>query len=901
MVAGLFELEDRGRIDVKGKAEPVDVACVLGLAATRTTSSRRTGVFVGRERELERLSGGVAELRHGRGSVWTVRGDAGTGKSRLIREFRAAHSGGVRWLDGRAYPFAQSTPFALVIDLVNEALGIDESDSPEVLEAKLTAGIEGIAAGPDVLAPIAHLYGIEVSAGRPVDRETFRDRLLDSLRRVLAALSARGPLVVSLHDLHWADPSTVELLRRLLVDISSPIMVLCNYRPDFELGVDGARDLSLSELSPTETTELVASLLGGRTPPDELVTFLVSKTEGNPFFVEEVISTLIETTTLVQHDDGWELTASLGEAGVPATVRGVIGARIDHLEEASRMVLREASVIGRHFLQRIIELVSASAGPVAPSLAMLQSTDLIREMSVQPEVEYLFKHALTQEVAYDGLSKAHRQRLHFRVAEAIEELFVERQGEFVEVLAHHYYRAGAVEPSIRYLSQAGWKSVQRYALEEADDAFRHAYELLTDRPRTLEEDRALVEVLNGWSLVYYYRGDIGRWLRLLQRHLVDAERVADPDLLSMYLGWLGNAHWFHGEIGASLETLDRAIAVGSTQSEAVGVRHAEAWRVHTLIFMGRANDAVEDGSRIQYRPEDVQRNPYPMLKGRMGVAIGSAFVGDLRSARDLARGLVEHGRTSNYARAEAVGHCAEAVYRWLALDFPGAAAAARQGMAESRDEVYLVSNAFLLACALVSNGQFEEARGVTSVWIPRLADVGNYWIGSAMRGLGAGADVGLGRLSHGMRELHRVIDDVHQHGYVFLEYACRVAAAQIHVATARRDVDVPARTLLKNPRFVISHAVPAAKKAKQELEQLRSDVQRVQLGGFLGMIDLAQAQLFSRFGDRDTALSAVAAARAFVDASGLGFTPPPVHRIAAELGIDPAEGDHDLHEQGADT
>src|SRR5207248_2509664 len=215
-------------------------------------------------------------------------------------------------------------------------------------------------------------------------------------------------------------------------------------------------------------------------------------------------------------DGHWRLTQRIDSAAVPATIRGVIAARIDRLDGTRRRVLQEASVVGREFLYRIVNEVSGAGLELAPSLNLLERADLIREGASDPDLEYLFKHALTQEVAYGGLVKGERQELHARVARAIEDQLSHRLGEFTEVLAHHWLRAGVTDEAVRHLRLAGAKAVERYAVDEADHFYTEAYELLVGKARTPDEDRTLCETLIEWMVVHYYRADFTRVTSLLE-------------------------------------------------------------------------------------------------------------------------------------------------------------------------------------------------------------------------------------------------------------------------------------------------------------------------------------------------------------------------------------------------
>jgi class 3 adenylate cyclase len=300
LVARAFAVEDLGQRDVKGKAESVAVARVVGAVSRAATAAHFRGAFVGRQEELGVLLGAAEQVRDGKAAVIAIRGEAGTGKTRLVEEFRARVGNDVQWLEGRAYPYAENIPYFPVIDLLSRSWGIDENDKPAAVRQKVEAGVSALVESPrDVLPIIARLYDIELADGPVIDREAFQGRLLDTLRRLLSGLASRAPTVICLQDLHWADASTVKLIHELTGDLRIPAVLVGNYRPGYDPG-PGARVLELRELSSRQTRELLQSILDAE-PPEELTHFIEERSDGNPFFVEEVVNSLVETHEMADH------------------------------------------------------------------------------------------------------------------------------------------------------------------------------------------------------------------------------------------------------------------------------------------------------------------------------------------------------------------------------------------------------------------------------------------------------------------------------------------------------------------------------------------------------------------------------------------------------------------------
>ena len=533
-----FDLEDLGLHDLKGKGEPVAVARVVSIAARHVTPARRSGRFVGRDTELSLLRDEFERARKGTPAFVAISAEAGSGKTRLVEEFRTRIAADATWLEGRAYPFAQNIPYYAITDLISNRLGIDEADSAEtVRRSSNSASARSSRTRP---RSCRRCSSSTTSKGRRARRSTARpiaSRLLESVRVLVQTLASRGPLVVCLQDLHWADPSTVELLRQLASGMSG---IGADAR-QLPAGVRVPRGRhprdQAEELSDRDTRELVESLLDASSVPDELVTFLDERTSGNPFFVEEIVNGLIENHVLARNGDGWTLTGQFDATAVPTTIRGVIAARIDRLDAERRRILQEASVIGREFLFTILSQVSGGDATLEDGLSALESADLIRRRDVDADLEYLFKHALTQEVAYSGLLRSKRHELHGRVAQAMEKLLGDRSREYAESIAYHFQNSDTPARAVPYLLIAGKKAIERYALAEAEAQYRAAYDILLAQPETSSRDHDLLELIVEWELLHYYTADIDRVEQLMKEHASLLDNVADPELRGMWLVW----------------------------------------------------------------------------------------------------------------------------------------------------------------------------------------------------------------------------------------------------------------------------------------------------------------------------------------------------------------------------
>ena len=472
---GAFEFGDARTVEAKGK--PGGVACRPLVRALSLTRKRGVGgladVFVGRDAELERLvQAHRRSAERGRPVLVTVLGDPGVGKSRLLRELWERVAGSTR-LVGRCLAYGEGITFWPLAEILKAHLELLESDPPDEVRRRLgSREILGLTLGLDVAGELHPLAA--------------RDRLQAAWVELVSELAAERPVVLLVEDVHWAEQPLLDVLERLLRDVPGPLLVLVTARPDFSPAWDPRLDsetLLLEPLGADAAASLVDALLAADLPPAvrELV---VRRAEGNPFFVEEVLGSLIDAGVLIHDDGGWRVGELPEGFELPDSVQAVLAARIDLLGEAEKAALQSAAVIGRVFWTGpVYELVEGHE----PDLGVLEGRDFVRRRSgssLEGEVEYVFKHALTREVAYGGLTKARRARLHAAFGEWLERVGGGRD-EHAPLLAHHY--AEAVRPedvdvvwpgeeaelaslrekALQWLSRAADAAISRYEIDDA--------------------------------------------------------------------------------------------------------------------------------------------------------------------------------------------------------------------------------------------------------------------------------------------------------------------------------------------------------------------------------------------------------------------------------------------------
>ncbi len=837
-VEAVFDVDDIGEQSLKGKARPFPVARVVGRTAGHDGPRRRRGDFVGRQEEIGVLLDAVGGLIDGKGGAVAICGDAGTGKTRLFEELRDRVGGKVRWIEGRAYPYTENIPFFMFSDLLNWNWQIHESDDPVTLRNKVAQGVARLSAHPEKDLPvIAKLYGLKIESTEFIDREAYQERLLDTIGRFLATLAEEGPTVVCLQDLHFADASSLRLIRRLLAAPPTPVLFLCNYRPGPELD-DMAREITLRDFSSRQTRQLVVSLLAEHAPPDNLLRLVEAQAEGNPFFIEELINALVENGELVQKDTGWTLQRGSDAIRVPSTIRGLIAARIDGLDDDSRRVLRRAAVLGREFIPDVLDRVLEGEPNLGRCLGKLVDADLLRIKRRQPELLYGFKHALTQEVAYVGLLRTERVELHGRAAVATESLLADRIPEFVETLALHFMRGGITDRAVHYLVEAGKKATSRYALDEATAHFQQAYQLLADRPRTASEDHALVELLLEWMLVLHYQNRLEEILSRLQEYEAVAEGIGDQDLKGMFAAWLGEALWFSGDLIGAVEKLEQAERIGRSAGSGRVIAYANAWKSYPLWFLGREAEALDAAETVIPLATRFPDDHYLFFIGQAGAAGAAAARGELSRVRRIGESLVAFAKRTGNARAAVAGYCCISSSFVMQASFEEAVDAARKAKSRAIDPFYLAWAIYYEALALAWAGRSGEGRKA----VDELLCQGTRFWTSLARPLEALILLGEGHLSAGLAQLLHDLEHFHQTGALFMEHFCRSVLGSLYTDIACGAMSWDPVAMLRNPGFVLRTAFRAPVRARswldKHLEMLEEDEVSVQLGP--AHVDLAR-------------------------------------------------------------
>jgi len=689
---GAFEFEQREPLVVKGKAQPV--ACRRLVRALTLMRPRGVGAlkraFVGRESELELLQATYRRvLSDGHPHAVTLMGAAGVGKTRLVRELW-------EWLGdqrpeplrrtGRCLPYGRGITYWPLGEMLKEHLGLLESDPPEVVLERLGKALS-LALG---FEPEADTHPLAA-----------RDRLHAAWIEFVEDLAADRPVVLLLEDLHWAEEPLLDLVERLLREARGPVLLVATARPELlerrATWGGGRRNSSLlwlEPLTPSDSEQLLVELLGGDAPA-ELRQVVVAHAEGNPFFVEEVISTLIDRGVLARSDGGWTVDNVPADFEIPDSVQAVLAARIDLLPPTEKAALQAAAVAGRLFWEGPVRAMVEGG---EPDLELLEERDFIRRRpgsGLSGEREYAIKHALTREVAYSSLPKTRRARLHAAFAEWLEE-HVEAQDETASFLAHHYAEAvrgddadlawsgeearlaALSEKALVWLRRAADLAIRRYELHDAIALLRQAVEL---EPRADERAAIWREVGQAHALGYEgepfweamqsslatstdraVRADTysvlalqtavrsGMWKRrpdqaLVESWIREALELAEPGSPAHARALVARANWAEDAYGA--DEAARAAREASAVADDLGDVELRSWALEARAAAAAAASRYDEAwgwaqRRFELVPE--LQDPDHVMEIHEGLVPSCAAVGKLAEARRLAEAADEHAR-----------------------------------------------------------------------------------------------------------------------------------------------------------------------------------------------------------------------------------------------------------------
>jgi DNA-binding NtrC family response regulator/tetratricopeptide (TPR) repeat protein len=543
---------------------------LLGHGGTGLGLWGRMGKFVGRQQELELLRDRWASAERGHGQVVGLVGEPGVGKSRLLWEFTQLRKDqDCVVLQAGALALGNPTPYLPIIELLREYFGIEGGGDPATARDKIVHALSSLdptlGSTLSALVALLDIQGDEEEwAG--LDSRQRRQRILEAVRRLVLRQAREKPVLFLLEDAHWIDSETQAVLDSLVEGIpAARVLLVLTYRPEYQ-HTWGNRmyytQVRVDTLPADSADELLTSLLGGDPSLLLVKPLLIEWTEGNPFFLEETVRTLVETEGLVGGRGAYELGKPISNIQVPATVEEVLAARIDRLLEEDRRLLQSAAVIGRRVPYPIlIASLDVPEEALRERLRVLQAAEFLYEVSDFPHPEYTFKHALTQEVAYSSLPPERRRALHARILQAMETLYADQLEEHIDRLAHHAFRGQVWPKALIYLERAGSKALARSANREAVTYFEEALAALKHLPESGHTKEQAIDLRFELRNALTPLGQVKRTLEHLREANTLAEELADQRRLGRALAFATNCLYLIGDQERAIESGQRALAV----------------------------------------------------------------------------------------------------------------------------------------------------------------------------------------------------------------------------------------------------------------------------------------------------------------------------------------------------
>ena len=650
---------------VKGLEAPVEIYEIVGAGKVRSrfkaSAARGFTRFVGRDSEMDQLRRALNQAGAGHGQVVAVTGEAGVGKSRLYWEFIHSHRT-QSWLvvESGSVSFGKASAYLPVSDLLRAYFQIEPRDAPRTIREKVTGRLLSLDRALEPALP--SLLGlldlpVEDAEWQRLEPSQRRQRTLDGVKRLLLRESQVQPLIVMFEDLHWIDTETQALLDSLVESLpTARLLLLVNYRPEYQHGWSAKsyyRQLRIDPLSPETSDELLKALLGVDPTVEPLKRLLIERTEGNPFFLEESVRTLVETKALTGERGAYRLVKTSQSFEVPTTAQSILAARIDRLAPENKRLLQVAAVIGKNVLFSLLQAIAEEPEEVLRrGLGVLQGAEFLYESQIFPDLEYTFRHALTQKVAYASLLSPRRQTLHEAAGRALEALYADRLDQAYDRLAYHYSKTEnapkAMEYLMRFAEKAAAIDVHTEAVAALEAARVHA-----DRLPAEGRDLRLIQLVVRQAHSLHFLGKRQEIIALLLPYRDPLERLAEPSLAGQFYFWLGFAHAWLGHRAEAAEMLERSLEQATRSGDEALMGRVHRALAVECVYSGRVLDeAVAHGRQAVLLLERTE-DRFWLSQALFALSYSCYFKGDFVGALEAVARLEALGEATGSRRARA--------------------------------------------------------------------------------------------------------------------------------------------------------------------------------------------------------------------------------------------------------
>ncbi len=708
MTNRLFAFDEREPVTVKGKREPLKI---WELKAARDLSQTQRGLtgmearLIGREYEIQSLLTHHQNLFQGRGSILVITGDAGLGKSRLIADFRQQVESEISdqakplWLFGRGLSYRQSFANRLLVDILHRYLDLPENPEDTLVRLRLEAMGQTLFGerSYEVVPYLATLLGLKLdekaTADLPLnDPQLLQQRTFLAMGEWVEALARQQPVIMVFEDLHWADPSSVQLIQYLFsLTLYTPLLIIGVTRPDrdstfWNVKLQAARDypdqfteLTLWPLTDEESRQLIKELLRFEQMPADTEQLLLNRAEGNPLFLEEVLRSLIEEGVIQPRDGHWEITRTISEIDIPNTLQGVLTARIDRLEEPVKRVLQVAGVIGRVFPRFVLEPMVNDSNILDKALEQLEVAGLITVRTQEAEPEYMFKHFLTHETAYNSLLHQQRSIIHKQIGDYMSRLYWQLGEEYAAIVADHYGKSETWPRALRYLHRAAEAAVQSFANQQAVEFYTKAlevaallgeeadqttvlavyegrariltrlgepqqaiedYEAMLALARKLENNSAQMRALNGIGSLHASHYDFSQASEFFREALDVSRRIGDERGIADTLNQLGNFYYNMGELELATQCYREANEISTTVQDEARRVEAEDGLAKIMLQQGeivasieRFKEIIHIRRRLGYRTG--------LMNSLSSMLVGQTFIANYAATDETAEEILD--------------------------------------------------------------------------------------------------------------------------------------------------------------------------------------------------------------------------------------------------------------------
>ncbi len=610
LIKDYFDCQWIGEEKLKNRKKPVKYCKLQHEGPKRSrfeaeVEERALTPFVNREEELNMMLHLFERVRQKEGQVICIGGEAGEGKSRLIYEFKQhIDLNEVAYLESQCISYGKHIPYYPVVEILSKSFNISELDGRGKVRVALEKNLKRLDKKLLGSMPILfRLLAVETDAEPSLtisDPEQAKEMTFEALRLLILSESQAKPMVVVFENLQWIDNTSEEFISYLVESIANfPVFLILTYRVGYTHPFGSRsylRQISLGRFSELESNEIIQALIPIHSLPHDFFRLILDKAEGNPLYLEEILKSLTERNIIIKDSTGYKLAKNIKDIEIPETIQEIVLARVDRLAEPSKRTIQAASVIGREFTLKLLARQEELERQLKRYLKQLQKLELVREKSIFPEIEYMFKHAVTKDVIYGSLLLRHRKKLHRKIAEAIESLYPTNTDDYLEMLAYHYFHSDATDKSIAYLFKAGEKAKAIYANAESiqyfqkalelmarfdgsrdqdkKDAHRHLadlYDLIGDYPQAIQHYAAEInfvssslektESLRKIGMIWEKKGDLAEALKFYMEALDlinQKEYPLEAGRIFMNVGWLHNRN---GDYEKAMDFCTRALEI----------------------------------------------------------------------------------------------------------------------------------------------------------------------------------------------------------------------------------------------------------------------------------------------------------------------------------------------------